>query len=218
MKKKLNEAGNFSKLTPEEIQTLRSYSSEFANSVGQVVGSLRSKGKKIDLAQAVGQLKQVGYNSPEIDKFMQASTSGAPAKPSNLVAPMQGIQKNPFQKRDSIPGSKIAPPEELGRQERGMTDKSLPIKQRLQQTKQRQTPLPSHDQYEAIRTNPNMSNDDVLAQQKAAQNGMPKPPITNRQQLKSKWSVPGQGQPKANPWDKTQLPEAINPSLITGKL
>lgn len=191
-KNKLNEAGNFSKLSPEEVQMLKNYSPQFANSVGQIVSSFRQKGKQITLPQAVGQMKQIGYNSPEVEKFLQSS---------ELLDPMKNVQVNPMKKRDSIPGvAPIANPQ-ASVSHAQVTPKNAPIKQRLQMAGKASTPMAPerqptpHDQFEQIRTNPHQSNDDLMMSQKNV-------PITNRQQLKNKWSEKG-----VDPFAKTsQLP------------
>lgn len=207
-KKKLNEAGNFNKLSPAEVQMLKSYSPQFANSVGQIVSSFRQKGKQITLPQAVQQMKEVGYQSPEIDKFLQSST---------LLDPMKNVQGDPFKKRDSIPGATpVASPQQAAAAPVQLTPKNIPIKQRLQmaggkmqQQPQQMQPTP-HDEFEKIRTNPNMSNDDMLASRS------PSAPITNRKQLKDKWSEKGRVDPLAK---TSQIPvkEAMG-MAASGKL
>jgi hypothetical protein len=206
-KRKINEAGNFGKLTPAEVQILRSYSPEFSNSVGNIISTFRSKGKQIDLPQAVNQLQQVGYKSPEVDKFLQSSA---------LIAPMQNVQQDPFKKRDSVPGQqKIVPPTAQGQ----LTDKNAPIKQRLQMAGQKPmapkavpaAPTP-FDKFEQMRTGP-VSNDEMMQQQR--QGNQQQMPITNRQQLKNKWAAKGGVDPLA----KTSMQmEAISPAMASGKL
>lgn len=81
-------------LTKQEREQLQGYSPEFVQTISNVASSLRKGGKKIDLMTMVKQLPQVGYKSPEIDKFLSTPLQSSEAPTKNVV-PQPGITPPP---------------------------------------------------------------------------------------------------------------------------
>lgn len=206
-KKTIKEAGNYDNLTAQEKQLLASAAPEIRNSLATVVSSLRKKGKQIDLAMAAQQMQQVPHfaNDPNLKKF--ASLAGL----QNLKP-----QQNPFQQ----PNANVPKPFQFNNQAQQQQRANLIPKTQ---------PNAPADQFEQMRQNPNMSNDDVIAQQKAqtSQSSFDRAKQL-RSQRDARMQQPGMAAP-VNPLGATQpvqamqqkkrhVAEAMNPAMMTSSL
>lgn len=139
--KTIQEAGNYGRLTPEEIKILNSAPGDIRGPVSSFMNSMRSKGNQMDLRTAVQQMLQTPHfagNKNLIDFSTVASLGGLKKAP------------NPFEQGKNVP-----PPVDFASLEKQKMVQGLP---------QSQEKLES-EKFEDLRQG-DISNDEILRRQR----------------------------------------------------